>query len=49
MDKPICYHAVCQYDVNACDKCEYDMDCYRHFLDYMMTGKESKKWNSEKH
>ena len=45
MNKPICYKAVCQYDVNACDKCQYDMECYHKFLEYMMqtrTRKEDK-------
>ena len=38
--KPECYHAVCMCSADACSGCEYDMDCYRHWLEYMMKSKE---------
>ena len=49
MTKPPCYKAPCQWSADACYNCEHDAECYKAFLNYMMTGKESKKWNSEKH
>ena len=38
--KPSCYKAPCQWSADACCTCQYDMECYRKFLDYMMKGKE---------
>lgn len=46
LKKPECYHAVIQWSADACRTCEYDMDCYKHFLTYMRRSKnemESKK------
>lgn len=38
--KPECYHAVCMYSADGCCKCPHDMDCYEHWLEYMMKTKE---------
>ena len=35
-DKPECYHAVCMYSCDACSNCKHDMDCYNHWLEYML-------------
>lgn len=35
-----CYHAVCQYSSDECSGCKYEMDCYNHFLNYMLKGEE---------
>ena len=34
-----CYHAVCQYSSDGCNGCKHEMDCYNHFLNYMLRGK----------
>lgn len=38
-----CYHSAIQYSADGCDGCEYEMDCYNHFLKYMMTRKETSR------
>ena len=35
-----CYHAPVQYSADGCDRCKYEMDCYKHFLNYMTRKKE---------
>lgn len=41
-----CYHAVCQWSADACCRCKYDMDCYRHFLEHMLRGKDNEQVRS---
>ena len=40
-DKPECYHAVCMYSCDARSSYKYDMDCYEHFLNFMLKNKQS--------
>ena len=35
-----CYHVICQYSSDKCSGCKHEMDCYNHFLNYMLRGKE---------
>lgn len=41
-NKPECYHAACQYSDDACDGCEYEMDCYEHFLKLTIPRRDSR-------
>ena len=43
MNKPICYKAPCQWSADSCCKCQYDMECYKKFLEFMMKNKGDKK------
>lgn len=38
-----CYHSVNQYSADGCGGCEYEMDCYNHFLNYMELYREKKR------
>ena len=42
-----CYHAICQYSADACNRCEYEMDCYKHFLSHMMRDQNKNKEDAD--
>ena len=38
-----CYHSVWQYSSDGCNGCKYEMDCYNHFLSYMLKEDKNDK------
>lgn len=32
---PECYKKLIQFDASACDRCQYEMECYELFLKFM--------------
>ncbi len=41
LNKPECYYAVCMYSCDVCSNCKHDLDCYKHFLNFMLKNKQS--------